>query len=224
MAKNYYIVLGVNRGADPKKIKDAYRTVVKRYHPDLSGNLSTTEHFLEVKEAYETLSNEGKRRRYDVELAREGSELRNRRVPEIVRERRSRAEGIESLLSRADDFFSGFLPGFFDVEKRKIGEKDLYFEAILTPKEAAEGGLFPVTVPVLEICTRCRPTGMLESFFCPVCGGYGRVQSRREFSLSIPPGVKHGAEITLSMEDIGLKDTYLNILVRIEGNLEEEEW
>jgi DnaJ-class molecular chaperone len=224
MAKNYYIVLGVNRGADPKKIKDAYRTVVKRYHPDLSGNLSTTEHFLEVKEAYETLSNEGKRRRYDVELAREGSELRNRRVHEIVRERRSRVEGIESLLSRADDFFSGFLPGFFDVEKRKIGEKDLYFEATLTPREAAEGGLFPVTVPVLEICPRCRPTGMLESFFCPVCGGYGRVQSRREFSLSIPPGVKHGAEITLSMEDIGLKDTYLNILVRIEGNLEEEEW
>ena len=224
MVKDYYIVLGVTRGADLKKIKDAYRTVVKQYHPDLSGNLSSTDHFLEVKEAYETLSDEEKRKRYDVELAGEGSELRIRRVPEIVRERRSRFEGIQSHLSRTDEFFSGFLPGFFDVEKRKIGEKDLYFEAILTPKEAAEGGLFPVTVPVLEICPRCRTTGMLESFFCPVCRGYGKVQGRREFSLSIPPGVKHGTEITLSMEDIGLKDTYLNILVRIETNPEEEEW
>jgi DnaJ-class molecular chaperone len=157
MVKDYYIVLGVTRGADLKKIKDAYRTVVKQYHPDLSGNLSTTDHFLEVKEAYETLSDEEKRKRYDVELAGEGSELRIRRVPEIVRERRSRFEGIQSLLSRTDDFFSGFLPGFFDVEKRKIGEKDLYFEAILTPKEAAEGGLFPVTVPVLESCPRFLP-------------------------------------------------------------------
>ena len=222
--KDYYIVLGVTRGADPKKIKDAYRAVVKQYHPDLSGNLSTAEHFMDVKEAYETLGDEEKRKRYDVQLARQGSELRIRRVPEIIRERRSRFEGIGSLLTRTDDFFSGFLPGFFDVDKRKIREKDLYFEAILTPKEAAEGGLSPVTVPVLEICPRCGTTGMWESFFCPVCRGYGRVQSKREFSLCIPPGVKHGTEITLSLEDIGLKDTYLNIVVRVEPDLEEEEW
>jgi len=222
--KDYYIVLGVTRGADPKKIKDAYRTVVKQYHPDLTGNLSTTEHFMDVKEAYETLGDEEKRKRYDVQLARQGSELRIRKVSEVVRERRSRFEGIGSLLSRTDDFFSGFLPGFFDVEKRKIREKDLYFEAILTPKEAAEGGLFPVTVPVLEFCPRCRTTGMWDIFLCPVCKGYGRVQRNREFSLSIPPGAKHGAEITLSLEDIGLKATYLNIVVRVEPNLEEEEW
>lgn len=222
MAKDYYIVLGVSRGADLKKIKDAYRATAKRYHPDLSQDLETTRHFLEVKEAYETLGDAEKRKRYDEELAE--AEIRIRRVPDIVRERKSRYDGIESLSSRADDFFSGFLPGFFDIEKRRIGEKDLYFEAILTPREAAEGGLFPVTVPVYEVCPRCRNTGMLENFFCPVCMGYGRVQKEREFSLSIPPGVRHGTEITLSMEDIGLKDTSLNILVRIEPDLGEEDW
>jgi DnaJ-class molecular chaperone len=224
MVKDYYIVLGVSRGSDLKKIKDAYRTIVKRYHPDLSQNTETTENFLEVKKAYETLGDEEKRKQYDEELAGEGSELRIRRVPEIVREKRSRFEGIESIYSRTDDFFSGFLPGFFDVEKKRVREKDLYFEAILTPGEAAEGGLFPVTVPVLEICPRCRTSGMWENFFCPVCRGYGRVQREREFSLSIPPGVRHGTEITLSLEDIGLKDTYLNILVRIEPDLGEEDW
>jgi molecular chaperone DnaJ len=224
MVKDYYIVLGVSRGSDLKKIKDAYRTIVKRYHPDLSQNTETTENFLEVKKAYETLGDEEKRKQYDEELAREGSELRIRRVPEIVREKRSRFEGIESIYSRTDDFFSGFLPGFFDVEKKRVREKDLYFEAILTPGEAAEGGLFPVTVPVLEICPRCRTSGMWENFFCPVCRGYGRVQREREFSLSIPPGVRHGTEITLSLEDIGLKDTYLNILVSIEPDLGEEDW
>ena len=224
MAKDYYIVLGVSRGADTKKIKDAYRTIVKRYHPDASQDLETTKNFLEVKEAYETLGDEEKRKRYDLELAGEGSELRVRRVPEIVRERRSRFQGIDDLLTRADDFFSGFLPGFFDLDKKRLGGKDLYFEAILTPREAAEGGLFPITVPVLEVCPRCRTSGMWDNFFCPVCRGYGRVQREREFSLSIPPGVRDGTEITLPMEDIGLKDTYLNILVRIEPDLEEENW
>jgi DnaJ-class molecular chaperone len=62
---------------------------------------------------------------------------------------------------------------------------------------------------------------MWEAFFCPACAGYGRVRSQREFSVSIPPNVKHGTEISLSMEDIGLRDAYLNIVVYIDPDLEE---
>jgi molecular chaperone DnaJ len=221
MPQDYYIVLGVSRRADLKKIKNAYRTVVKQYHPDLSRNTETAEHFLRVKEAYDTLADEEKRRRYDEELSREGSELRIRKAPEIIRNRRSRFEEMSRFPSRADEFFSGILPGFFDAEKGRIREKDLYFEAILSPGEAAEGGLYPITVPVLDLCSRCSGTGLWENFFCPLCKGYGRIQGERGFSLSIPPGVRHGTEITLSMEDIGLRDTYLNIVVLIEPDLEE---
>lgn len=224
MAKDYYIVLGVSRGADIKKIKEAYRTIVKQYHPDSSQKTETTEHFLRVKEAYDTLGDEEKRKRYDEELAGRDLELQVRKAAEVVRERRARFEGIEHYLTRTDDFFSGFLPGFFDRDKRGIGEKDLYFEAILTPREATEGGLFPVAVPVFEACPRCRSTGRRENLLCPVCRGYGRVRREREFSLSIPPGVRHGAEITLSMEGIGLKDAYLNILVRVEPDRDDDFW
>jgi molecular chaperone DnaJ len=216
MPKDYYIVLGVSRGADLGKIKDAYRAVAKQYHPDMSRTLETTERFLQVKEAYETLGDEEKRRRYDEELARQGSDLRVRRVPEVIRRRRAPFDALRSFTSRADDFFSGFLPGFFDVDRGKIRGKDLYFEAILTPEEAASGGLYPITVPVLEVCPRCNGTGMWDCFFCPVCRGYGRIQQERAFSLSIPPGVRHGTEITISLEDIALTDTCLNIIVRIE--------
>jgi DnaJ-class molecular chaperone len=62
-----------------------------------------------------------------------------------------------------------------------------------------------------------------EGFFCPVCFGHGRVQSEREFSLSVPPNVKNGTEIRLSMEDIGLSNVYLNVRVLIDPLLEEEE-
>jgi molecular chaperone DnaJ len=220
MPKNYYIVLGVNRGADARRIKKAYRTVAKRYHPDVSQSPESKKRFQEVREAYETLADEGKRKRYDEELARQGSSLRITSVPEIIERRRSVFDTMDSISSPADDFFSGFLPGFFDPETRM--EKDLYLEAILSPNEASRGGLFPITVPVIEPCTRCSKRGLWEEFFCPVCSGYGRLRSEREFSLSIPPNVKHGTEIRLSMEDIGLRDVYLNVVVYIDPGLEEQ--
>jgi molecular chaperone DnaJ len=225
MPKDYYIVLGVSRGADLNKIKKAYRTVVKKYHPDVVQTEETKKKFLEIREAYETLSDETRRRQYDEDLARRGSGLRIRKVPDIIESRISFFEEMERRFSSAtDDFFEGFLPGFFDVDKRRIGGKDLYFEAILSPREAAEGGLFPITVPTIEPCPKCGKTGAWEDFFCSVCSGYGRVQSQRAFSLSIPPNVKHGTEIRLSIEDIGLHDVYLNVMVLIDPYLEEEEW
>jgi DnaJ-class molecular chaperone len=224
--------------------------VAKNYHPDVAHSKESAQKFQEIREAYETLGDEERRRRYDEELAQRGSEIRISRVPEIIERRRSplddmerffsRADefrvpeiierrrspldDMERFFSRADEFFEGFLPGFFDIEKGRIRDKDLYFEAILSPREAAEGGLFPITVPVIEPCPRCRRTGFWEDFFCPVCSGYGRVQSEREFSLSIPPHVRHGTEIRLSMEDIGMRDTHLHVRVLIDPYLEEEQW
>jgi molecular chaperone DnaJ len=224
MPKDYYLVLGISRGADLNKIKKAHRRVVKKHHPDVSALQEGAEKFREIREAYETLGDEVKRRRYDEELARQGSEVRITRVPEIIESRRSLLDEIDRFFSRTDEFFEGFLPGFFDIERRRIRAKDLYFEAILSPREAAEGVLFPVTVPVVEPCPRCRRAGLWEGFFCPVCFGHGRVQSEREFSLSAPPNVKHGTEIRLSLEDIGLRDVYLNVRVLIDPLLEEEEW
>ena len=221
MGENYYIVLGVSRGADVNKIKKAYRTVVKKYHPDVVQSEESKRKFLEIKEAYETLSDEGRRKAYDKTLAEQGSELRITRVPEIIQKRTSLFERMERLFSSStDDFLEGFLPGFFDEDRGKIRGKDLYFEAILSPSEAAEGGLFPITVPAMEPCPRCGKTGAWEDFFCPVCSGYGRVLSEREFSLSIPPNVTHGTEIRLSLEDIGLRNAYLNLIVYIDPHLE----
>ena len=218
--QDYYIILGVSKGANLEKIKKAYRTVVKRYHPDITHSQEGKKRFLEIREAYETLSDETKRREYDEELKRQGSSLRVRKVPEIINARTSLLNEMEGLFSSAvDDFFEGFLPGFFDLEKGGIRGKGLYFEAIMSPEEAASGGLYPITIPVLEPCPSCIKSGIFENFFCPMCKGYGRVHSEREFSLSMPPNVAHGTEIRLSLEDIGLKDVHLNVVVYIDPDL-----
>jgi len=222
MPKDYYLVLGVSKRANLNKIKRAYRTVAKKYHPHMSHSPESAERYREIKEAYETLGDERKRRRYDEELARQGSPVRITKVPDIIQRKTSVFDSADDIFSRMDDFFQGFVPGFFD---RGVGRgKDLYYEVILSPREASEGGLFPFTVPVVEECPRCGTTGYWDEFFCPVCYGYGRVRGEREFSVSIPPHVKHGTEISLSLEDIGLRDACVNIVVFIEPGLEEEMW
>src|SRR3954465_8476173 len=63
--KDYYKVLGVERGANEEDIKKAYRKLARKYHPDVSKEQNAKEKFQEVSEAYETLRDKDKRAAYD---------------------------------------------------------------------------------------------------------------------------------------------------------------
>ena len=63
--RDLYEVLGVSKGASADEIKSAYRQLAKKYHPDLNREPGAEEKFKEVQEAYEILSDENKRARYD---------------------------------------------------------------------------------------------------------------------------------------------------------------
>ena len=64
--RDYYEVLGVSKDAQADKIKKAYRKIAMKYHPDRNpGDKSAEDKFKEAAEAYEVLSNEEKRARYD---------------------------------------------------------------------------------------------------------------------------------------------------------------
>jgi len=82
MKKDYYEVLGVSRSASKDDIKKAYRKLALQYHPDKNpDNKDAEEHFKEVNEAYEVLSNDDKRRRYD-QFGHAALVLRPHREPE----------------------------------------------------------------------------------------------------------------------------------------------
>jgi DnaJ-class molecular chaperone len=220
MPKDLYVVLGVSRGADLNKIKKAYRIIAKKYHPDISASQESLEKFHEVREAYETLGDAQKRRQYDEALAEQNSPLRITKVPENILARRRSYDEMEQRVSFLDEFFSGMVPGFFGRERHK----DLSLEMVLSPLEAERGGLFNVTVPVLEPCPRCKKSGAWENFFCPLCFGRGRVHEERHFSLSVPPRIGDGTRISLSLEDIGLRDVQVHILVTVSAYAAEGEW
>ena len=66
MPRDYYEVLGVEKGTDAKTLKKAYRKLAMQYHPDRNpGDTSAEEKFKEISEAYAVLSDDEKRARYD---------------------------------------------------------------------------------------------------------------------------------------------------------------
>jgi molecular chaperone DnaJ len=221
MAKNHYLVLGVDRGASPGQIKQAYRRIAKQLHPDLAPASMRADRFIEIKEAYDTLADAVKRRRYDAELQREASPLRITRAAEIVRDRRRSYREFEELGSFVDEFFEGILPGFYTRPRSRPPEKDIYLEVVLSLRESREGGLFPIRFPVLDPCPQCNRSGILDEFFCPACFGRGSVSHEREFSLSIPPRTGHGTAVSLSLENIGLRDVQLHVEVQVNPQLDD---
>jgi molecular chaperone DnaJ len=221
MSKNYYLLLGIDRGADTGQIKHAYRRIAKKLHPDRFNPPADAERFLEAKEAYDTLADAERRRRYDDELTRQESSPRLSRVPPIVRDRRRLYREFEQRQSLVDELFEGWVPEVYTRQRRGGVEKDLYLEVILSSRESREGGLLPIRFPVVEPCPQCRRPGLLDEFFCPVCIGRGCVSTEREFSLSIPPCTASGTTVSLSLEDIGLRDVQLHVQVHVDLWLED---
>jgi len=199
MAKDYYVVLGVNRTASPRLIKRAYREMAKKYHPDSGQAGSDAGRFREVTRAYETLADAERRRRYDAEL----------KAPEQPPARRTtRQRGRSRPAPPIEPLAEAPAPSVGPL----VTAADVLLEVVLTRAEAAGGGIFPVHLPVTEGCPGCGDGW--ERLLCPVCGGRGFVSTERVIGLSIPPGTRHGAEATLRFEtDRGVRRVHVRVLV-----------
>jgi DnaJ-class molecular chaperone len=220
MPKDYYVVLGIAKGANLNQIKRAYRKIAKQHHPDLTQSVSSDE-FRKAREAYETLIDENKRKRYDATLDQPQIISKPPKARTIIQKRRPIVNEMDHFRSFADEFFEGFLPGFYTRERGRSPDKDLYYEVVLSRQEAQQGGLFPIKVPIIESCPRCGNSQIWDQFFCPECAGHGFIHTHREFSLSIPPHTLHGTQQCISLEDIGLKGVNLHIIVTVDPYLDD---
>ncbi len=176
MAKDYYKTLGVDKNASSDDIKKAYRTLVKKYHPDLHpGDKQAAEKFKEINEANEVLSDDKKRKQYDFELEH----------PNMG--------GFGGASGFGGSGFSGFSGGFEDIfgdifggfgggrqrAQTKTKGEDVTVEITLSFLDAAKGCVREVVYTRNEPCSSCKGTGAKGGTAyktCDKCGGTGQVQ------------------------------------------------
>jgi molecular chaperone DnaJ len=216
MPKNHYIVLGIDRGADQKQIKSAYRRIAKKYHPDMARSEASSKKFIELREAYEILSDAHKRKAYDRELNGKKGSVRISAQPAAIHRSSDGSHASDRLRAVIDDFFGDFFTNFQYRRNPTPPDADIYLEAVLTADEARWGGVFPVTLPVVVACPRCAQSTRWEMFLCPLCSGTGQVEIKKQFSLEIPPHVRNGALLQFSLNESGTRGVQVHIVIRIE--------
>src|SRR5581483_8794273 len=198
MAKrDYYEILGVNRDASDEEIKKAYRKLAMKYHPDRNPDKpKAEEQFKEVKEAYQILSDAGKRAAYD-QYGHAGVD--------------ASAAGMGAGAAGAG--FGGFADAFSDIFGDIFGAgrtrsnvyrgADLRYNLEISLEEAARGTETRIRIPAMEQCDTCHGSGAkpgTEPVTCPACGGAGRLKRQKTLSVKIPAGVDEGDRIRLSGE------------------------
>ncbi len=200
MAKrDYYDVLGVSKSASKDEIKKAYRKMAIKYHPDKNpDDKESEEKFKEAAEAYEVLSNDEKRQRYD-QFGHQG-----------VGGAGGFSGGgmnMEDIFSQFGDIFGGsggspfdsFFGGGRSGGRRTRKGTNLRIKLKLTLREIAEGVEKKIKVNRLVVdpntsfknCSSCNGTGqvrkvmntmlgqMVSTTTCPTCGGAGQMVDKR---------------------------------------------
>jgi molecular chaperone DnaJ len=214
MIEDYYIILGVPRGASSAKIKKAYRSMAKRYHPDSIGHHSDEHKFRQIQEAYDTLGHNDRRAAYDHRLKKDHRHHGHANQP---RSRRGAAKHRTAELIRRRSGAGGAFNGPAAGEMRLATglEKDLHFEMILELAEAFHGGLFPLLIPVLVACRHCAATGLVAPYVCPRCLGQGWIHERQRLMISLPPQIQDGTMASLELDDVGLVGVCLHLHIRV---------
>ena len=183
MAKrDYYEVLGVDRNATKDDLKKAYRKLAMQYHPDRNpDNKEAEEKFKEAAEAYEILSDDDKKARYD-RFGHEGvrgSGFGSQGFSDI-NDIFSHFSDIFGGASIFDDFFGGGQRRTRSRGARGVAGSDLKVTLKLTLEEIAEGTTKKIKIKKQVKCDECNGTGAesgTSTKTCPVCQGTGEIKT-----------------------------------------------
>ena len=183
--RDYYEVLGVNKGASADEIKKAYRKAAMKYHPDRNpGDKEAEAKFKEVGEAYEVLSDDGKRSRYD-QYGFAGVD------PNYGAGAGGYGGGFGGGFGGFGDFgdiFSEFFGGGSSRggaarENAPRRGENIMTHLELTFEEAAFGCEKEVATPRIENCSACSGSGSADGVIetCSQCRGTGQVRTVQNF-------------------------------------------
>lgn len=209
MAEDYYSLLGVNKSASQADIKKAYRKLAVKYHPDKNpDNKEAEEKFKQISEAYQVLSDEDKKARYD----RIGHDA-------YIANGQSGFSGANQYVDPFEMFGSMFGDMFGNryYQRRQSAKprrgSDLNFNIKITLEEAYTGVEKTVKYDRITKCEHCNGTGSKSKSkpsTCPTCGGSGMVMQQHGFmtiSSTCPTCGGKGVTVTDPCPNCGGKGT-----------------
>lgn len=214
MARDYYDVLGLKRGASQKEIKQAYRKLARKHHPDVNpGDKGAEERFKEINSAYEVLNDPEKRKKYD----RYGD--RWEMADAYEKARREAGTGAGGGGWQAYEFDLGDLfrrgggrgaPGFEGVFENLFGGgrrrahqmrgQNTEYATEITLEEAYAGTTRTLHLQSQEPCATCGGSGEIAGAVCHVCQGQGVVVRPRRLEVKIPAGARDGTRLRIANE------------------------
>ncbi len=171
--RDYYDILGVGKNASADEIKKAYRKMAIKYHPDKNpGNAEAEEKFKEAAEAYEVLSNDDKKARYD-RFGHEGMKGGGFGGSHM---------SMDDIFSHFGDIFGGAFGGGFGgghSSRRRVNRgSNLRVKVKLTLEDVAHGVEKKIKLNKYKECDSCHGSGAERGSTpstCPTCNGHGQV-------------------------------------------------
>lgn len=177
MSKDYYEILGVSRDASQEEIKKAFRKLAQKYHPDKPGG--DEKKFKEISEAYSVLSDEKKRKQYDM-FGAAGAGASGASGFGGFDFSGFQNGGFDFSQAGFDfdlgDIFSEFFSGSASSKARAKGS-DIKIDLEIDLKDAIYGAQKEIVYYRLKKCQKCGGTGGEKMKTCPKCQGKGEVEA-----------------------------------------------
>ncbi|MEW6131126.1 MAG: J domain-containing protein [Acidobacteriota bacterium] len=213
--RDYYEVLGVKRDASEDEIRQAFRKLARKYHPDMNpGNKAAEEKFKEINEANEVLSDPEKRKKYDRLGANwkngadftpppgwQQTEVNYDDLKDIFGDfnrtnARTRTTTRTTTTSTGGGIFSDFFEMIFGSgEPETSPTKARETEISISLEQAHKGGRQRLTMQKTRTCPTCKGTGIIGNTVCTLCRGKGLVIAPKTIDINIPVGARDGATI-----------------------------
>ena len=176
--RDYYEILGLERGASDDEIKRSFRKLAQQWHPDVNVDPDADARFKEINEAYQVLSDPGRRQQYDM-FGRAG-------VGGTGAEGYGPFGGFQGFGDIFDAFFGGAAAGGATRRTRRPAGADLRYDLQLTFDEAISGTEKELSFTSLDTCETCAGSGAEEGsepVTCPRCDGSGEIREVRNTLL-----------------------------------------
>jgi molecular chaperone DnaJ len=213
---NYYEILGISKEATFDEIRGVYRTLARKYHPDVNKDSDAADKFKQVNEAHHVLSDPERRLKYD----KRGSRVEN----PFNFSWGVRGQDISSqiIISLEDVFFGckskvTYQRSKFCDDCEGSGAKECYECSYCEGKGVTQLSSPPFSIQVT--CSACRGVGVMRSGGCSKCNSKGRVLlGDCSISVTVPKGVMGGSRLRISGQgDVGREengDLYLIVNVK----------